>query len=253
MFARYSLLLSILWLAIPFRIGLGEDMISETQKLIYPLTSDSRFLLSNQNGSVQIVGEDINEVRIEATKKAHSQSELAAIRISVEQKEKAIMIKTIWDNPSRRRVDSRVEYRISVPRLFAAIEIITANGNVFAKDLDAETSLRSANGAIDAHDVLGPLTLESLNGSVSLTQSQKTSAAKLSTTNGAITLTLPASASVSVNAQTKVGQIQSDLPETQRRRVNVVGEALRATLGNGANPIQLRTVNGIIRIQTKGW
>jgi Uncharacterized conserved protein len=252
MFARYSLLLSILWLAIPFRIGLGEDMISETQKLIYPLTSDSRFLLSNQNGSVQIVGEDINEVRIEATKKAHSQSELAAIRISVEQKEKAIMIKTIWDNPSRRRVDSRVEYRISVPRLFAAIEIITANGNVFAKDLDAETSLRSANGAIDAHDVLGPLTLESLNGSVSLTQSQKTSAAKLSTTNGAITLTLPASASVSVNAQTKVGQIQSDLPETQRRRVNVVGEALRATLGNGANPIQLRTVNGIIRIQTKG-
>jgi DUF4097 and DUF4098 domain-containing protein YvlB len=252
MFARYSLLLSILWLAIPFRIGLGEDMISETQKLIYPFTSDSRFLLSNQNGSVQIVGEDINEVRIVATKKAHSQSELAAIRISVEQKEKAIMIKTIWDNPSRRRVDSRVEYRISVPRLFAAIEIITANGNVFAKDLDAETSLRSANGAIDAHDVLGPLTLESLNGSVSLTQSQKTSAAKLSTTNGAITLTLPASASVSVNAQTKVGQIQSDLPETQRRRVNVVGEALRATLGNGANPIQLRTVNGIIRIQTKG-
>jgi hypothetical protein len=87
MFARYSLLLSIFWLTIPFRTVLGEDMISETQKLTYPFTSDSRFQLSNQNGSVQIVGDDINEVRIEATKKAHSQFELAAIRISVEQKE----------------------------------------------------------------------------------------------------------------------------------------------------------------------
>jgi hypothetical protein len=86
---------------------------------------------------VQIVGDDSNEVRIEATKKARSQSELAAIRISVEQKENAIVIKTIWDNPSRRRVD-------------------------------------------------------------------------------------------------------------------LVGEELRATLGSGKNPIQLRTVNGTIRIQTKG-
>jgi len=93
MFARYSLLLSIFWLTIPLRTVFGEDMISETQKLTYPFTSDSRFQLSNQNGSVQIVGDDINEVRIEATKKAHSQSELAAIRISVEQKEKAIGIK----------------------------------------------------------------------------------------------------------------------------------------------------------------
>ncbi len=120
MFARYSLLLSILWLTIPFRTVFGEDMISETQKLTYPFTSDSRFQLSNQNGSVQIVGDDINEVRIEATKK--DQFELAAIRISVEQKEKAVVIKTIWDNTSRRRVDSSVEYRIWVTRLFAAIE-----------------------------------------------------------------------------------------------------------------------------------
>jgi hypothetical protein len=130
MFARDSLLLSIFWLTIPFRTVLGEDMISETQKLTYPFTSDSRFQLSNQNGSVQIIGDDVNEVRIEATKKAHSQSELAAIRISVEQKEKAVVIKTIWDNTSRRRVDSSVEYRVWVPRLFAAIEVNTANGTI---------------------------------------------------------------------------------------------------------------------------
>ena len=130
MFARDSLLLSIFWLTIPFRTVLGEDMISETQKLTYPFASDSRFQLSNQNGSVQIIGDDVNEVRIEATKKAHSQSELAAIRISVEQKEKAVVIKTIWDNTSRRRVDSSVEYRVWVPRLFAAIEVNTANGTI---------------------------------------------------------------------------------------------------------------------------
>jgi DUF4097 and DUF4098 domain-containing protein YvlB len=251
MFARHSFWLSILWVTIPFRIGLGEEMISESQKFTYPFTSDSRFQLSNQNGSVEIVGDDSNEVRIEAIKKAHSQSELAAIHVSVEQKDRTIMVKTIWDNSSRRRVDSSVEYRVSIPRHFAAIEVTTANGSVSAKDLDAETSLRSANGAIEARDVVGPVTLESLNGSVALTQSQNAPAAKLSTTNGSISLTLPSSANVSVDAQTRVGQIQSDLPANQRRRVNVVGEELRGTLGEGANLIQLRTVNGTIRIKTK--
>jgi DUF4097 and DUF4098 domain-containing protein YvlB len=251
MFARYSFWLSILRLTASFSVGLGQEMISETQRFTYPFTSDSRFQLSNQNGSMQIVGDDSNEVRIEAIKKAHSRSELAAIDVSVEQKDKAIAIKTIWDNSSRRRVDSSVEYRVSIPRHFAAIEIMTANGSVSAKDIDAETFLRSANGAIEASDVLGPVTLESLNGSVTLSQSQNAPAAKLSTTNGSISLTLPSSASVSVNAQTRVGQIQSDLPAKQRRRVNVVGEELRATLGDGANPIQLRTVNGTIRIKTK--
>ena len=79
MFARDSLLLSIFWLTIPFSAVLGEDMISETQKLTYPFASDSRFQLSNQNGSVQIIGDDVNEVRIEATKKALS------IRVSCDQ------------------------------------------------------------------------------------------------------------------------------------------------------------------------
>jgi hypothetical protein len=40
------------------------------------------------------------------------------------------VIKTIWDNTSRRRVDSSVEYRVWVPRLFAAIEVNTANGTI---------------------------------------------------------------------------------------------------------------------------
>jgi DUF4097 and DUF4098 domain-containing protein YvlB len=141
---------------------------------------------------------------------------------------------------------------VSVPRHLATFEIIAVNGSVSAKNLNAETSLRSANGTIEAWDVLGPVTLESLNGAIALTQSHSAAAAKLTTTNGSISLTLPASANVSVNAQTKVGQIQSDLPGNQRRRVNVVGEELQATLGAGTIPIQLRTVNGTIRIQTKG-
>jgi hypothetical protein len=54
MFARYWFWLSILWLTVSFRTGLSEEMISETQKFSYPFTSDNRFQLSNQNGSVQI-------------------------------------------------------------------------------------------------------------------------------------------------------------------------------------------------------
>jgi len=87
MFARYSLLLSILWLTIPFRTVFGEDMISEPRnspihhlRQSIPALQPKRFRAD--------VGDDINEVRIEATKK--DQFELAAIRISVEQKEQAI-------------------------------------------------------------------------------------------------------------------------------------------------------------------
>jgi hypothetical protein len=38
----------------------------------------------------------------------------------------------------------------------------------------------------------------------------------------------------------------------RKRRANVVGEELQATLGAGTNPIQLRTTNRTVLIQTKG-
>jgi DUF4097 and DUF4098 domain-containing protein YvlB len=252
MFAPSSLLLSLLCLTAPLTTSFGADMVSETQKFAYPLTSDSRFQLSNQNGSVEIVGEDTNEVKIEATKKARSQSELAGIKILIEQKDKAIVVQTTRDNAAPRPKDISVEYRIFVPRHLAAVDVVLSNGSVVAKNLEAAVTLRSTNGAIEATDVLGAADLESENGSVALTQIHTASTAKLLTTNGSISLTLPASASVSLQAKTTVGRIQSDLPSNQRRRVNIVGEELQATLGAGASPIQLRTVNGAIQIQTKG-
>jgi len=60
MFARYSILLSIFWLTIPFGTVLGEDMISETQKLTYPFTPDSRFQLSRRKGEARIQNPELN-------------------------------------------------------------------------------------------------------------------------------------------------------------------------------------------------
>jgi DUF4097 and DUF4098 domain-containing protein YvlB len=84
------------------------------------------------------------------------------------------------------------------------------------------------------------------------TEDQSSPSAKLMTKNGSVSLTLPATASASLNAETTVGQIESDLPGAQKNRLNMGGEELKAKLGTGENPIQLRTVNGSIRIQTKG-
>jgi hypothetical protein len=78
---RFSVLLSALLLITWIKTGFGEDLVSETQKFTYPFNSDGRIRVSNQNGLVAIAGEDIEEVRIEATKKAHSRAELAAMHV----------------------------------------------------------------------------------------------------------------------------------------------------------------------------
>ena len=65
--------------------------------------------------------------------------------------------------------------------------------------------------------------------------------------NGAITVTLPASASVSVDAETMNGRVSSDWNDVEihgRRQNHASG-----TIGSGGRDLELSTMNGSIRLR----
>lgn len=106
----------------------------------------------------------------------------------------------------------------------------TTNGSIVIRT-HGEADARTTNGRITAH-------LNDLAGSQPLS---------FSTTNGSITLGLPAGANATIDARTSNGSIRTDLPLTVQGRVS--RNSLTGTLGSGGRPIQVRTTNGSIHIE----
>ena len=70
--------------------------------------------------------------------------------------------------------------------------------------------------------------------------------AELTSSNGSITLTVPAAFSGQVDASTSTGKIRTDLPVTVQ---GPIGKSLKGTVGGGAGTLKLRTSNGSIQIK----
>ena len=68
-----------------------------------------------------------------------------------------------------------------------------------------------------------------------------------STVNGGITLNLPATLSTEIRAETLNGDIDSDFPMTVSGRFGP--RRVRATIGAGGRTLELKTVNGSIRLR----
>jgi hypothetical protein len=164
-----------------------------------------------------------------------------------------------------RNNDVQVAFTVQVPAT-ANFSARTANGAVSAVGLTREVVATSTNGDVNVEggtEVLARTT----NGSVSIRTSGSASARStngsisadhtgltegegpltFSTTNGPITLRLPANTNATINASTTNGGIESDLPVTVQG--NLRRNRLMGTIGTGGRTIELRTTNGRIHLE----
>jgi DUF4097 and DUF4098 domain-containing protein YvlB len=97
----------------------------------------------------------------------------------------------------------------------------------------------------------GSLDASTTNGSINaeLTSVTRGHRLRFETTNGRISVALPASLAVDVDADTTNGSIRSDLPVATTR---ISRNSLRGTINGGGTPLELRTTNGGIEIRTTG-
>lgn len=213
-------------------------------------TRDGRFAVdARPNGSIQVEGWDGADVRVEARVVTRSSNATAAReladRITVDGTPGAVAS----EGPRTRGRDSwSVSYRVRVPR-GTALSLESTNGSMTVSNVGGAVTARSTNGSIRIADAGGPIRARSTNGSIQAALRPGVALAddmELRTTNGAVTLQLPAGTSARLNASTTNGGITSDIPVTiegQSRR------QLRGVMGQGGPEIRISTTNGAVRIR----
>ncbi len=154
-----------------------------------------------------------------------------------------------------------------VPRR-ASLNLSTTNdGEIIVRNVVGDLQLENINGPITATHIAGSVIAETVNApiEVGLTAVAAGGATSVSSLNGDITLTLPASAKAELHLDSARGEIVSDfeldvkpskpvIERTQGRGgVSVRMEDVTIATVNGGGPvIRMKTLNGTIKIAKGG-
>ena len=142
--------------------------------------------------------------------------------------------------------DVSVTFRVELP---ADVHVIgrTVNGDVEAFDLASDVQANTVNGDIEI-STTGFAAAETVNGSIEAEMGARDlmSDIAFSTVNGSISLDLHDAVDADLDASWLNGSFESDVPFTLEGRMS--RRSARGALGDGGPHIELKTVNGSIRI-----
>jgi hypothetical protein len=201
-----------------------SDNFKEDFHYSYAMQPGGRLSVENFNGAVEISGWDQNTIDVTGTKYAETADLLKAIKVEVSVSGGVARVRS--SRPGEVRGNMGVRYQIRAPRRTALDPVASSNGRIAAADLEGP-----ANGGVDLR--LGAMSSNFVHAV---------------TSNGGITLEMPAGANARVKAVTSAhARVSSDFdvrregPESRSR--------LEGQIGNGGALIELSTSNGGIHLK----
>jgi hypothetical protein len=219
--------------------------------------------LRNINGRINVVAASSETAEVTADK-TWRRGDPEQVRIEMVRDGDNVTICAIWhenvrcdaegyrgSGRSERSNDVAVEFTVRLPRGVHA-ELHTVNGGLAVEGATGQVEARTVNGGINVTSSAGPVSARTTNGSITATMGTNRVENDLSfqTVNGSITLTLPQSINAQLEMRTVNGSLSSDFPITISGRIRP--RAINATLGDGGGRLEVRTVNGSIRIRRAG-
>jgi len=227
-----------------------------------PIPQGQTIEIKGVNGDVRAEPSGSNEVEVSAEKRAR-RDDPAGVQIQVVPHAGGVTICAVY--PSRdaskpneclpgeggrmnvQNNDVTVRFTVRVP---AGVQFSgrTVNGEVQATRLNGDLRLATVNGSI-TFSTTGTARAGTVNGSIrgEMGRADWTDRIEMSTVNGGITLTLPASLSTDVRAATVNGDIDTDFPLTITGRV--ARRRIEGTIGAGGRMLSLESVNGSITLK----
>ena len=213
------------------------------------------------NGAIEAVPAEGGELVVEAEKSAR-RSDPSDVRIEAVEHADGITFCAVYPTPSGeasnrcapgdgyrsnvRNNDVAVHFRIQVPE-GVRLDVRTVNGDVEALRLTADVEARTVNGDVDV-TTRGFARANTVNGSIRAAMGRwMPEGADFSTVNGSIELDLPDDVNADIDASWVNGGLDSDLPLMVDGRVG--RRSIRGRLGDGGPDLEIKTVNGSIRIR----
>ena len=225
----------------------GSDHACEVRSATLPL-ANGHLAVSGMNGSIEVIGEDRQDVALEArvSAQAGSKSEADTLlhEISIDT---ASTIEAHGPRSSGQRNWS-VSYKLRVPHRLAA-SLHTENGSLSLTALDGSIHADTNNGSLKIAALAGDVHVSTTNGSISATLDGSTwrgSGLSARTTNGAVSVSIPQPYSAHLVASTVNGGTHLDLPGVDqgghRRDIDT-------NLGSGGPTVSFETVNGGVSVR----
>jgi len=226
----------------------GAEQACELRSTTFPLVS-GRLNVESTNGGIEVIGEDRHDIALEArvSARAGSQSDAAGILHEI-----TIATGGTVEAHGPKVYGSRnwsVSYKLHVPHHLAA-NLHTLNGGLTLAAIEGTIRGETTNGGLTIDHLAGDVEISTTNGGVHATLDGPTwqgPRLDLSTTNGAISVSVPANYSAHLKAETTNGSISLNHPAADQSGVH--RHEIDTNLGSGGPTISFTTTNGGISIQ----
>ena len=226
---------------------------TQTEKVhrAVPMGPNGTLKLHNFSGTVTITGADVQNVTIDAVRRA-PQDRLDRIKLDIQSDGSTVTIEANKKVPGAGDLDNNnvveTDFEIQVPR-DAVLDVDVFSSPVTVRGVNGRLDVTSFSGALMLNDVASPTKAKTFSGRIDLELASHVTEPELDleTFSGAIELTVPGGAGAAVDLDTFSGGINSDLPLTvhsQSRR------QLKGDLGQpGSGRLKLKTFSGSVQIK----
>ena len=152
----------------------------------------------------------------------------------------------------------QIKYTIKLPRKVSILYQQTNwhNGDITINNMDGDLEIKTNNGSVDLNNITGPVVANTTNGEIKavfsgLSQDKPTA---ISTINGVIDITLPATTKANMKLQSISGEMYTDFDlgvKNSKDGLSRVGGShqVDGTANGGGVDIQLKTINSNIYIR----
>jgi len=144
---------------------------------------------------------------------------------------------------------------IRIERARGDVDVQSSNGEVKITHIEAGTiSVATSNGGIEAESVSGAASLETSNASISFQAVRLPSSPEVNavTSNGSVTVEVPANVRARVSLKTSNGHISPDFGSAAVSGLETSRNELEADLNGGGGEIRARSSNGDITFRASG-
>ncbi len=222
----------------------GDDTILTRT---FALGSDASFATQVINGSVTVVGsDDADEAVVKIVKHGGSVQERASTRVLAAESDGGVTLisAAVPGGPVS------VSYEIKVPRQgLRKLELSAQKGDIKVTDFDGDVDLNVTNGSVTV-STRGAVQSRVANGRTSVTYAGDHDERQAFTVvNGDLEVSLSGEPSVDVTADSTNGRIEVDGSLPLKAEKRGPGQRLEGELGGGGAPLNVKVVNGNIRLK----
>jgi Putative adhesin len=248
----------ILAVLLPALTGCGsatERTLEEVFEQVYAIGPTANVTVTDDDGAVFVYGSNINEMRVEAIKKAYTRERLKQIAVNVSVQEGSVSVETSIPKKQKWGFSDRsgtVDYTIILPATANLSRLQLGDGEVVVDGMRGEAvRARLRNGRVFAHNCFSNVEFTLDRGTLTLAyewwETRKFSI-QANITRGNAWALLPSDAAFHLIAETGDGKIENDFEKSAERGTEEITKTDTSIHGGGQAALRIHATEGNIKI-----